>query len=387
MTSPDQPPSDLAREVYGLLGIPIDVIEMPEVLSRIRSAARASRPYLVSTANLNFLSASHKDLGFRETLLASDLCTADGVPLIWIAKLLGIPLRSRVAGSDMFEALRSDRDALHRLRVFLFGGDEGVAAAACSALNSQDGGVLCAGCFNPGYCGVNEMSSEEVIALINASHADFLVAALGAAKGQEWLIRNHQRITVPVRAHLGATLNFQAGVHRRAPKILRRMGFEWLWRIKEEPKLWRRYADDAFVVASFMLTKILPLMLIRALKRKTGRPLEVERSETQESSVISLNGDATAANVSRVLPFFEAAAIGYRDLSINFSGATMVDARFIGLILMLKKELRQRGLHLKLTDLRPPVERSFRLNGFGYLIGVVVERSSHDAHESRYAAG
>src|SRR6185437_2649022 len=99
------------------------------------------------------------------------------------------------------------------------------------------------------------------------------------------------------------TLNFQAGVHRRAPKILRRMGFEWLWRIKEEPKLWRRYADDAFVVASFMLTRILPLMLIRALKRKTGRPLEVERSETQESSVISLNGDATAANVSRVLPF------------------------------------------------------------------------------------
>lgn len=95
MTSPDQPPSDLAREVYGLLGIPIDVIEMPEVLSRIRSAARASRPYLVSTANLNFLSASHKDFGFRETLLASDLCTADGVPLIWIAKLLGIPLRSR----------------------------------------------------------------------------------------------------------------------------------------------------------------------------------------------------------------------------------------------------------------------------------------------------
>src|SRR5882724_10121897 len=78
-------PDDLSREVYCILGMPVDAIGMDEVLRRVQSAAAARIPFLFSTPNLNFLVNSHLDRDFRESLILSDLCTADGVPIIWIA--------------------------------------------------------------------------------------------------------------------------------------------------------------------------------------------------------------------------------------------------------------------------------------------------------------
>jgi N-acetylglucosaminyldiphosphoundecaprenol N-acetyl-beta-D-mannosaminyltransferase len=67
-----------------------------------------------------------------------------------------------------------------------------------------------------------------------------LAVFLSASKAQAWLVQNHERIQVPVRAQLGATINFEAGTIKRAPAFVRSAGLEWLWRIKEEPNLWPR---------------------------------------------------------------------------------------------------------------------------------------------------
>ena len=108
--------------------------------------------------------------------LLSDLCTADGMPIVWLARLLGVPIRERIAGSDIFEALKSRKARPDQLSVFLFGGAEGVAAAACTKLNAESGGMTCAGSFYPGFCSVDEMSTDAIIDMINSSNADFLVA-------------------------------------------------------------------------------------------------------------------------------------------------------------------------------------------------------------------
>ena len=89
---------DLEREVYGVLGIPIDNVDIATALGKIRTAAAKRRSFLISTANLNFLATSQVDAEFRASLLRSDLCTADGMPIVWIARLLGIPVRERVRG-------------------------------------------------------------------------------------------------------------------------------------------------------------------------------------------------------------------------------------------------------------------------------------------------
>src|SRR5664279_334421 len=128
-------PDDFAREVYGVLGIPVDVTDMTTVLRKIDAAATNSAPFLISTANLNFLATSQSDAEFRDSLLLSDLCTADGMPIVWIARLLGITIIARVAGSDLFEAFKSGHSSDRPLKVFLFGGAENAAAAACKALN------------------------------------------------------------------------------------------------------------------------------------------------------------------------------------------------------------------------------------------------------------
>src|SRR6202142_1851820 len=115
---------DISREVFCILGIPIDAIDMPAVLRGIDAAAAEAAPFLISTPNVNFLVNSKTDPEFRESLLLSDLCPPDGMPIVWIAWLLGIPIKKRIAGSDIFDALKSTQNS-RRLKVFLFGGGEG----------------------------------------------------------------------------------------------------------------------------------------------------------------------------------------------------------------------------------------------------------------------
>src|SRR5688500_8961511 len=96
---------DLSREVYGVFGIPVDATDRQSVLQHIRDAAARRRPFLLSTPNLNFLTLSLTDEAFRGALLRSDLCPADGMPIVWLARLIGAPIPSRVSGSDIFDAL------------------------------------------------------------------------------------------------------------------------------------------------------------------------------------------------------------------------------------------------------------------------------------------
>src|SRR5262245_27392921 len=218
---------DLGREVYCVLGMPIDAVAMTTALARIDAAAVNATPYLISTPNLHFLVSSLTDEEFRESLLGSDLCPADGMPIVWIARLIGAPIK-KVSGSDIFEALKAPSRLARRLTVFLFGGAEGVAGAAALALNSSPGGLSCVGTISPGFGSIDQMSHNDFIEAINASEADFLAVSLGAKKGQLWLRHNHQRLTTPIRVHLGAVVNFQAGTIRRAPSTIQALGLEWL---------------------------------------------------------------------------------------------------------------------------------------------------------------
>ena len=219
---------------------------------------------------MNFLATSRRNVKFRESLLRSDLCIADGMPLIWIAKLLGIPIAERITGADLFHTLKFTPRGSERLRVFLFGGAEGVADAVAKQLNATSPGLECVGVLNPGFGTIGAMSTDAVIDKINSSGADLLAVFLGAEKAQMWLLQNHHRIKVPVRAQFGAAINFEAGTIKRAPLILRNSGLEWLWRIKEEPYLWRRYWADGLTLLHLLFTSVIPLAAYAQFARLKG---------------------------------------------------------------------------------------------------------------------
>jgi N-acetylglucosaminyldiphosphoundecaprenol N-acetyl-beta-D-mannosaminyltransferase len=362
---------DLSRRVYCVLGITIDAIDMPGLLRAVTNAAAEKSAFLVSTPNLNFLVQSQTDPEFRETILLSELCPADGMPIIWIARLLGLPIKDRVAGSDMLEALKQNINRVPRLKLFLFGGAEGTVDAAAKALNRNPGGPSCVGFINPGFGTIEEMSQDHFIRSINASNADFLIAALSARKGQLWLQHNHDRLRIPVRAHLGATLNFEAGKLRRAPTTIRKIGLEWLWRIKEEPYLWRRYWADGRKLIGLFLTHVLPLVVRSRWDQLCGRKAEDLRIECMQDSrsvTLTLFGAATAANVEGTIEVFRDAAAAKKDIRINLSNTCAVDARFLGLILMLRKLVRKQGTELKFTGVSDRIRTMFSLNGAEFLL-------------------
>jgi N-acetylglucosaminyldiphosphoundecaprenol N-acetyl-beta-D-mannosaminyltransferase len=359
---------DLSREVYGVLGIPIDAVDLPAVVQRIGTALSRDTPYLISTPNLNFLVSSQVDPEFRESLLRSDLCPVDGVPIVWISRLLGAPIRERVAGSDIFDRLKSQKS--QPAKVFLFGGPEGVADTASRVLNAQSNGVVCVGALYPGYCPIEEMSTDAIIDTINASGARFLVASLGAQKGQSWLLRNHHRLKIPVRSHLGAAINFQAGLLKRAPLFVRKFGLEWLWRIKEEPYLWSRYLADGGVLLHLMLTSVLPLVFAAVWRRVRGTTsdLHISASDHDNSCSISLAGMATGSNVASAVPVFRDALVKSSELTIDVSTLRVIDARFFGLLLMVRKQLNERGGRLQFAGVSRRMERAFHMNRFGFLL-------------------
>jgi N-acetylglucosaminyldiphosphoundecaprenol N-acetyl-beta-D-mannosaminyltransferase len=365
---------EFSRDVYCVLGIPIDVVVMEASLNRIEAAANAKMPFLISTPNLNFLLRTQSDATFRESILQSDLCPADGMPVVWLGRLLGVPIKDRIAGSDIFEALKSRHRSPKPLKVFFFGGAEGVATAACRSLNAQSAGLYCVGSHYPGFGDVDGISGNDIINEINSSGADFLVVSLGAAKGQSWLLHNHNRLLPPIRAHLGAVINFQAAIVKRAPFVLRSFGLEWLWRIKEEPYLWRRYWQDGTALLHLLFRRVLPLSIrfwwLRVKRGRNGQDLVINHAQKCNCITLSFAGFAVAGHGQEIISSFRSAMATDKTIIIDLSATRAIDSRFLGLLLMLRKELKRSGKKLVLAGLSPQLQSVLHLSGCDFLLDV-----------------
>lgn len=365
--------ADFDRDIYCLMGIPIDAVDLRRSKRHLRLAAARRQRCFLSTPNLNFLMACQRDEAFRDSLINSDLNLVDGLPLAWMARRLGIPVQSRVTGSDLFEGMMRDTDAPGgKLSVYFFGGPDGAAAAACQALNEGRYGVVGAGFQSPGFGSVEDMSRPAMIDHINASGADFLVVSLGARKGQAWIERNRSRLNVPVISHLGAVVNFVAGSVKRAPGWMQRLGLEWLWRIKEEPALWRRYWLDGAAFLRLLVTRLLPyalwLRLAWAGLIRVSRRGQVFLGRDEDGHTLRVVGgtpDHPPATLRDTLR--RAAALG-TGLTVDLSRADYLSPGFFGLLLVLRKHQTAAGRPLRFVGVSGRMARLFRWNGVDYLL-------------------
>lgn len=362
---------ELSREVFGILGIPIDALGLTGALQILHSAIESRRPFLLSTPNVNFLISSLTDGSFRDALLLSDLCPVDGMPIVWIARLLGVRLGGTVSGADIFNALKYGTSAIRRRTIFLFGGVNEAAAELGKMLNAQSIGLKCVDALNPGFGSVEEMSEPVIVDRINASRADILAVFFSARKAQAWLLKNHDRLRPPVRAQFGATINFESGTVRRAPALLRRAGFEWLWRIKEEPYLWRRYWTDGLSLLWIVIRCVLPLVWDAywlRLRMEKNVKLTAYIADEEGTTRVLFAGGATKEHIAQAVNCFRQALDKGKALVVDLAGTYIVDPRFFGLILMVRKELHKRGQNLVFAEVSPGIRRAFRLNGFDFLL-------------------
>ncbi len=347
-----------ARPVHWLLGLPFDAITLDEAVDRISQAVRKRTPLFLSTPNLNFLIASQTNPAFQHSVLDSDLSVADGIPIVWIARLLGVPIPERVAGSDIFQSLM--RGDVGPIKVYLFGGENGVAKKAASRIRSLNGPLSCVGYYSPGFGSIEQMSSPAIIAEINASGADFVIVALGAAKGQAWIEKNRNNLNAPVISHLGAVINFAAGTVNRAPEWMRKWGTEWVWRIKEEPKLLKRYFFDGCALIGLFLRNILPAIIRgRAqLSEVSHDPAFAINLSEKKIMAVFKDGwllDKKCASKAEFIEYMKDA----EEIEVFLEKNVQLNTSVLGLIFLIRWEALRAGIGYKMT-LEDPNDRLSR---------------------------
>lgn len=363
--------NELDRDVWCVLGLPFDAVTMSSSVNRVYQSVKNKTPCFISTPNLNFVIASQNEIDFRDSVIFSDLSIADGMPLIWVAKFLGIPLNERVPGSGLIEELcENEHHKIDKINIFFFGGMEGIAEQACENLNHQNGPMKCVGSYNPGFGTVEEMSRNDVIDKINRSAADFVIVSLGAKKGQAWIMNNKQAIHAPVVSHLGAVVNFVAGNVNRSPVLLQKIGLEWLWRIYQEPSLWKRYLKDGIGFLKLIITRIIPYKLFCLFNSPDEDENDNSIRLVNENGTIELilKGAFTKKNNDSLRQIFINAVKSGGDIRINLKDVTFLDSSVIGLMLVLLKLIRKSGYSLSILNSSKKIKRIFFYNCASYLL-------------------
>lgn len=358
--------TDFTRPVYCVLGLPFDAVDTEQTVNLLLARAGDGERCFFSTPNLNFLITSLEDVTFRDSVLRSSLSLADGMPVVWLARLLGLPIRTRVAGATVFEQLRTQRAM--PLKVFFFGGPDGVAKQAGDVLNAGKDGMRCVGAYSPGFGTLADMSTPEIIDQINASDADLLVVALGAKRGQVWIEHNLDALHTPLVSHLGAVVNFVAGTVSRAPSGIGKLGLEWLWRIKEEPALWRRYWRDGVALLRLLTTSALPAALdARRIRAAKAAPSLIERDDGLLYA-ITLDGSWHDAGLDELRSALARATSRRREVRLELLANCSLDSAALGLLLLLYGHQSKAGAALTVHAHGAPARRTMRLQNVQFLL-------------------
>ena len=219
-----------------ILGARVDDATYADLLARVDAYVDSGKPHHVITVNVEMLVAAHDDPAFAAVIESADLNVADSVGVMLAARLLGRPLQERVTGADGIHRLAA-HSAQKGYRVYLLGAAPGVAELAAESLKATNPGLHLAGT----YAGSPRQSDEDdIIQRIRAADPDLLLVAYGVPAEEQWIARNRSRVGVPVMIGVGGAFDFAAGVTRRAPGWMQRLGLEWLYRQISEPWRWRR---------------------------------------------------------------------------------------------------------------------------------------------------
>lgn len=228
------------------LNTQVDNLTMSEAIAETDRLIRERKHSYVVTPNMDHIVLMEKDELFKEVYDNADLILTDGKPLLWIAKKQGTPIKEKISGSDFFPEM-CKLAAKNGFRIYILGAAEGVAAKAAENLRMKYERLQIVGTYSPpiGF----EKDNEEVrniIKKINDSEADILAVALGSPKGEKFIYSIREKISVALSISIGATIDFEAGNVRRAPKWMSNIGLEWLFRITQDPgRLIKRYWNDA----------------------------------------------------------------------------------------------------------------------------------------------
>lgn len=223
-----------------MLNVWVDNLSMPEVLAALDEG-------IVWTLNPDHLYHLQRNPEFYKAYLQADYVTSDSKYVYWAFGWLGRRIKEKVSGSDLVPAFWQHHKNNPNIKIFLLGAAPGIANKAQQRINSRAGRDIVVGAHGPSMKFVSDTKEiQDVIQRINDSGANVLIVGLGAPKQELWITRHrHLMPSVKIYMGIGAVIDYEADVVKRAPPWMTRNGLEWVYRITTEPKrYWRRYLRD-----------------------------------------------------------------------------------------------------------------------------------------------
>jgi N-acetylglucosaminyldiphosphoundecaprenol N-acetyl-beta-D-mannosaminyltransferase len=233
--------STRAAERVNVLGVGVSVLTMQQAVDIIDGWIATGDHQYVCVTGVHGVMESQDHAELRHIHNRAGLVTPDGMPLVWMSRLKGHPHVERVYGPDLMLACCA-ASVRRGYRHYFYGGAPGVPERLATRLGEGFPGLVVAGTWSPPFGEPTPAEDEATVERINAAEPDIVWVGLSTPKQERWMAGHVGRLCAPVLIGVGAAFDFHAGIKRQAPKILQRVGLEWLFRLASEPRrLWRRY--------------------------------------------------------------------------------------------------------------------------------------------------
>lgn len=229
---------------FNILGVRVDPVDMDAAIAAFERVVKADEdPVYVSALGVAGIMEAYRNERMRRILNRSYLNTADGMPLVWIGKLLGRKEIDRVYGPDLMRdvcAYSADKGWTH----YLYGGGPGLADKLQARLEQRFPGIRVVGKYTPPFRDLNEDETRELVAEVNQLKPDIFWIGISTPRQLYFMEDYLPKLDVKVIAAVGYAFDVNAGVKKDAPNWIKRSGFQWLHRAITDPRLWRRYLRD-----------------------------------------------------------------------------------------------------------------------------------------------
>ena len=237
-----------------ILNVEIDNISADELLARLKKG-------VLVTPNVDDMMKHQRNELFHRNAAQAEFCVCDSKVMLLVSKFLGTPLKEAIPGSSFFPAY-CDYHKNDDTRIFLLGAKDGVGEEARRRINERAGREIVVDTYSPPFgFEKDEVECEHILELLTKTRANVVLVGLGNPKQTNWIFKYKDRLpNIDVFLALGATIDFEAGNIKRAPKIYQKLAMEWFYRFLKEPKrMYKRYFIDDIPFFWYLAKQLLGL--------------------------------------------------------------------------------------------------------------------------------
>ena len=246
-----------------IINVKLDEVNLHDTIDIISSWIVNKSPNYICHVPAHAIMSCYEAPELLDIYNSSGLNVPDGMSIVWIMKMAGYKNVDRVYGPDLLLKM-CENGLANGIRHYFYGGSPQALEKMIQNIRNMFPGINIVGYNSPPFRELKDYEQEELNAQIIKSNADIVWVGLGSPKQEAWMKQNIKRINGPVMIGVGAAFDFISGNKPQAPKLIQKIGMEWLFRWFSEPRrLFKRYIIN--------YPRFVGLVLIESIKKKLAK--------------------------------------------------------------------------------------------------------------------